>query len=71
MTGDGELSQETQELRKELLRRWEFNHAEHCRGKWPHDGPCFWPIPALVSSLSTEEVCSLLGQLEDRCVLFL
>jgi hypothetical protein len=61
-----ETNQTIVDLQKELLRQWEFNHKEHCRDNWPHTGACFWEIPSAISSLSENEVCSILEQLMDR-----
>jgi hypothetical protein len=59
---------DTEQLRNELLRQWEFNHKERCRGDWPHIEPCFWELPSAVASLSKTEVCQILGRLSDRAV---
>ena len=45
------LKKENAALRLELWKQWECNHSEHC-GKvippWPHQGECYWPIPAVL-----------------------
>ena len=40
------------ELRTELLREWEANHAEHC-GRWPHEPGqrCHWPQPEILHAV--------------------
>ena len=43
-----DLEAENQLLRKEIEEQWFYNHAEHCRDEWPHDGPCMWPLPEVL-----------------------
>ena len=43
--GEQALKTENAELRAELQRQWEYNHAEHCGKPWPHQGDCYWPLP--------------------------
>ena len=53
------------ELRREVMRQWMVNHAEHC-GKditqpFPHEGHCQWPIPPVILSLHPGEVHLLIS----------
>jgi hypothetical protein len=41
------LEEEIKELRAELLRQWEYNHAEHCGHTFPQD-KCQWPMPKIL-----------------------
>lgn len=50
-----ELWQENSRLREELRRQWEFNHFEHCRRDWPHEGMCHWPIPPILLTRDPNE----------------
>jgi hypothetical protein len=46
------LLEEELNLKKELIKQWAFNHAEHCGviiPPWPHAGECQWPLPAVIS----------------------
>jgi len=47
-----ELLRHNLDLKKELLRQWMFNHAEHCGAiipPWPHAGECQWRPPEIIS----------------------
>ena len=51
------------ELRREVMRQWFTNHAEHCGvvvPPWPHDGDCQWPIPPVILATLPSEVYLLL-----------
>ena len=40
------------QLRSELQRQWETNHAKECGGETAiHDGPCWWPRPAVLPEI--------------------
>ncbi len=53
-------SNELLELRRELMRQWFSNHAEHCgvnlAPPFPHKGDCQWTIPPVILSLPPNEV---------------
>ena len=51
------------ELRREVMRQWFTNHAEHCGAivpPWPHHGDCQWPIPPVILATSPSEAYLLL-----------
>ena len=45
------LEEEIEELRAELFRQWEYNHAEHCGNRfgnrYPHPN-CKWLMPKIL-----------------------
>jgi hypothetical protein len=56
-------SAELVELRREVLRQWLINHAEHCGvivPPLPHGGDCQWPIPAVLLATSRSDLYLLL-----------
>ena len=58
-------SNELLELRRELMRQWFTNHAEHCGVTIappcpPHEGDCQWTIPPVIQKLPPNEVYLLL-----------
>lgn len=58
-----DLVSENLELKKQLVREWLINHAEHCGSQippWPHSGICHWPLPEALASASLSEVYLLL-----------
>ncbi len=58
------------ELRREVLRQWSVNHAEHCgvtiTPPFPHNGDCQWNIPQLLKSVSPNEVYLLLLEVSGK-----
>jgi hypothetical protein len=56
-------SSEVLELRREVIRQWFTNHAEHCgvpvTSPFPHNGDCQWYIPEALESVSPDEIYSL------------
>lgn len=51
-------------LQLELARQWLRNHADTCGEDaipYPHAGPCYWPLPAVLqATMSQSEVYLLL-----------
>ncbi len=57
------------ELRREVMRQWLTNHAEHCGVPvqlFPHKGDCQWTIPSVISDLSHNEVYLLLLEVSGQ-----
>ena len=59
------LLREIAELRGLLWEQWEFNHAEHCGGPWPHpvNQGCYGPLPPILNAPSV--VCLRPAPLAD------
>ena len=52
------ILEQNRELKKELMRQWEYNHYEHCGvfiPPWPHRGMCHWPMPKILEGEPLEE----------------
>jgi hypothetical protein len=61
------LVSENAELREALEREWLAAHSDHC-DRWPHEGECHWPRPALLDSSvlsENEDAPRLLNDLAD------
>ncbi len=59
-------SSEILELRREVIRQWFINHAEHCgvpiTSPFPHNGDCQWDIPQVLKSVSPNEIAAALSE---------
>lgn len=49
-------------LTHDLVKEWVHNHYEHCRGDWPHEGPCLWPLPNSIKDMAEEEILKILEE---------
>lgn len=57
------IENETLELKRELMRQWEYNHSEHCgeilSSPLPHAGRCNWPVPTIIVASADELYLSM------------
>lgn len=70
MLSENQLT-EILELRREVMRQWFTNHAEHCGAvvpPWPHAGDCQWPIPSVILANSPSMVYLLLLEVSGESV---
>lgn len=54
--------EKTNQLIKDLVCQWYFNHFEHCQEKPPHDGMCHWPLPGSIKDMPQSEILKILEE---------